>query len=151
MNISNSVGIKVFRKNKDAALPEFATGLASGMDLRAVREVELKPKCVGLIETGLFMEIPGGYEGQIRSKSGLAVNYGVFVLNSPGTVDADYRGEIKVILFNTSDNFFFIKKGMKIAQLVICQIPKPILVEVENYDELSQTGRGEGGFGSTGI
>ena len=132
------------------ALPAYETVNSAGMDLRAYLpdgELVIKPMQRALVPTGLFMEIPVGYEGQVRPRSGLAIKSGITVLNSPGTIDADYRGEVKVILINLSDADFVIKSGDRIAQLVIAKHEQPEVVEVQ---VLSETERGTGGFGHTG-
>ena len=132
------------------ALPSYETINSAGMDLRAYLpdgEMVIKPMQRALVPTGLFMEIPVGYEGQVRPRSGLAIKSGITVLNSPGTIDADYRGEVKVILINLSDQEFVIKSGDRIAQLVIAKCEQMEVVEVET---LSETERGSGGFGHTG-
>ena len=132
------------------ALPAYETVNSAGMDLRAYLpdgELVIKPMHRALVPTGLFMEIPVGYEGQVRPRSGLAIKSGITVLNSPGTIDADYRGEVKVILINLSDVDFVIKSGDRIAQLVIAKHEQPEVVEVQ---VLSKTERGAGGFGHTG-
>ena len=132
------------------ALPSYETINSAGMDLRAYLpdgEMVVKPMQRTLVPTGLFMEIPVGYEGQVRPRSGLAIKSGITVLNSPGTIDADYRGEVKVILINLSDQEFVIKSGDRIAQLVIAKCEQMEVVEVET---LSETERGAGGFGHTG-
>ena len=132
------------------ALPSYETINSAGMDLRAYLpdgEMVVKPMQRTLVPTGLFMEIPVGYEGQVRPRSGLAIKSGITVLNSPGTIDADYRGEVKVILINLSDQEFVIKSGDRIAQLVIAKCEQMEVVEVET---LSETERGSGGFGHTG-
>ena len=132
------------------ALPAYETVNSAGMDLRAYLpdgELVIKPMQRALVPTGLFMEIPVGYEGQVRPRSGLAIKSGITVLNSPGTIDADYRGEVKVILINLSDADFVIKSGDRIAQLVIAKHEQPEVVEVQ---VLSETERGAGGFGHTG-
>ena len=134
----------------DNALPAYETVNSAGMDLRAYLpdgELVIKPMQRALVPTGLFMEIPVGYEGQVRPRSGLAIKSGITVLNSPGTIDADYRGEVKVILINLSDVDFVIKSGDRIAQLVIAKHEQPEVVEVQ---VLSETERGAGGFGHTG-
>ena len=134
----------------DNAMPAYETVNSAGMDLRAYLpdgELVIKPMQRALVPTGLFMEIPVGYEGQVRPRSGLAIKSGITVLNSPGTIDADYRGEVKVILINLSDADFVIKSGDRIAQLVIAKHEQPEVVEVET---LSETERGSGGFGHTG-
>ncbi len=130
-------------------LPDYQTPLSAGMDVRAniVEPVTLPPLGRATIPTGLFVELPAGYELQVRPRSGLAAKYGVTVLNSPGTVDADYRGEIGVILANLSDKDFTVKPGERIAQMVVASHAR---VEWEMVDVLSETERGSGGFGSTG-
>ena len=134
----------------DNAMPAYETVNSAGMDLRAYLpdgEMVIKPMQRALVPTGLFMEIPVGYEGQVRPRSGLAIKSGITVLNSPGTIDADYRGEVKVILINLSDQDFVINSGDRIAQLVIAKCEQTEVVEVET---LSETERGAGGFGHTG-
>jgi dUTP pyrophosphatase len=131
-------------------LPAYETQASAGMDLRAYLpegSVTLEPMQRGLIPTGLYMEIPVGYEGQVRPRSGLALKSGITVLNSPGTIDADYRGQICVILINLSDKPFLINSGDRIAQMIIarCEQVEPMQVEI-----LSETERGAGGFGHTG-
>lgn len=141
--------INIVNKSKHA-LPQYETIGSAGMDLRANLEEEgilLQPMERKLIPTGLFMELPLGFEAQIRPRSGLAYKKGVTVLNSPGTIDADYRGEVGVLLINMSKEVFLIEDGERIAQMVISKHEQPILTEVQ---ELSSTDRGEGGFGSTG-
>lgn len=130
-------------------LPEYETIASAGMDLRAniSEAVILKPLARAIIKTGLFIELPVGVEAQVRPRSGLAAKHGLTVLNSPGTVDADYRGEIGVILVNLSDTDFKIENGERIAQLVIAKHERADWIEVE---QLNETSRGEGGFGSTG-
>lgn len=140
--------IKVINKSKHA-LPEYATAAAAGLDLRASLDapVTLKPLERAMIPTGLFIEIPVGYEAQVRPRSGLAAKHGITVLNSPGTIDADYRGEIKVIAVNLSNADFTIENGERIAQLVVAKHEQ---VEWVPAKELSDTTRGAGGFGHTG-
>jgi dUTP pyrophosphatase len=130
-------------------LPKYETSLSAGMDVRAniETEVELKPMERKLIPTGLFMEIPEGYECQVRPRSGLAFKKGITVLNSPGTIDADYRGEVGVILVNLSTENVVIEPGERVAQLVFARVEQ---AEWSVSDNLSQTDRGIGGFGSTG-
>ena len=130
-------------------LPNYETIASAGMDLRAhiVDAIVLKPLERKIIPTGLFMELPVGYEAQVRPRSGLAAKHGVSVLNSPGTIDADYRGEIGVILVNLSNDIFTINNGDRVAQMVIAKHERAKWNEVLN---LSETSRGEGGFGSTG-
>lgn len=132
------------------ALPNYETVNSAGMDLRAYLpdgQIVIKPMQRILVPTGLFMEIPMGYEGQVRPRSGLAIKSGITVLNSPGTIDADYRGEVKVILINLSDSDFVINSGDRIAQLVIAKCEQMEVVDVE---VLTETERGAGGFGHTG-
>ena len=140
--------IKVVNKSKHP-LPEYATPLSAGMDIRANLEspVVLQPLERKLIPTGLYIELPEGYEAQIRPRSGLAIKKGITVLNSPGTIDADYRGEICVILVNLSAEAFEIQDGERICQMVIAQHAQAEWIEVE---ELGSTERGAGGFGHTG-
>ncbi|MBS7787548.1 dUTP diphosphatase [Flavobacterium sp. CYK-55] len=131
-------------------LPAYETNASAGMDLRAnlSEPVVLKPLGRAIIKTGLFIELPVGYEAQVRPRSGLAAKKGITVLNSPGTVDADYRGEIGVILVNLSAEDFIVENGERIAQLVIAKHERAEWMEVET---LSETSRGAGGFGSTGV
>lgn len=140
--------IKIVNKSKHK-LPEYSTGLSAGMDLRANldEEIILKPLERRLIPTGLFIELPEGYEAQIRPRSGLAVKHGITVLNTPGTIDADYRGEIGVILVNLSSEKFVVKDGERICQMVIARHEK---AELEEVEILAKTDRGAGGFGHTG-
>ncbi len=130
-------------------LPSYATALSAGMDLSAALEedLELGPSDRALIPTGLAIALPAGFEAQIRPRSGLAVKHGITVLNTPGTIDADYRGEIKVILINLGQEPVTIKRGMRIAQMVIEQHEH---IEWKVVESLEKTERGEGGFGSTG-
>ena len=130
-------------------LPSYETSSSAGMDLRANLDEPfvLKPLQRALISTGLFIELPVGFEAQIRPRSGLAIKKGITLLNSPGTIDADYRGEIKIILANISTEDFIINDGERIAQMIIARHEKAEWIEVE---ELIETGRGAGGFGSTG-
>jgi dUTP pyrophosphatase len=139
--------IKIKRLSNDAILPSFAHPGDAGMDLCSIEDKILKPSESALIKTGLSVELPPNTEAQVRPRSGLAYKNAVTVLNSPGTIDEGYRGEIGVILINHGKDDFHIQKGMRIAQMVI----KPILeVTIEEITELSGTTRGEGGFGSTG-
>lgn len=136
--------------NKSAyELPDYETPLAAGMDVRAAlsESITLKPLERALVPTGLFVELPAGFEMQVRPRSGLAAKHGITVLNAPGTIDADYRGEIKIILVNLSAAEFEIKPGERIAQLVVARHER---VEWSAAASLSGTSRGEGGFGSTG-
>ena len=131
------------------ALPEYATPQSAGMDIRANLDepITLNPLERKLIPTGLYMALPAGYEAQVRPRSGLAIKKGITVLNTPGTVDADYRGEVCVILINLSNEPFVVNDGERIAQIVIAKHEQPELVEVDVLDE---TERGAGGFGHTG-
>lgn len=130
-------------------LPAYETGLSAGMDLRANLDapIELLPMQRQLVPTGLFLELPAGYEAQIRPRSGLAYKFGVTVLNSPGTIDADYRGEIKILLVNISDQPFVVKDGERIAQMIVNEHARVVW---EQSQELNTTDRGAGGFGHTG-
>lgn len=132
------------------ALPAYATAQSAGMDLRANidQSITIAPLERKLIPTGLYMALPAGYEAQVRPRSGLAIKKGITVLNSPGTIDADYRGEVCVILINLSNEPFEVQDGERIAQMVIARHEQPELVEVETLDE---TERGTGGFGHTGV
>lgn len=140
--------IKIINKSKHA-LPQYETKFSAGLDLKANidEKVELKPLERALIGTGLFIELPEGFEAQVRPRSGLALKKGISVLNSPGTIDSDYRGEIGVILVNLSNGQVIIEDGERIAQMVIAKHEKAEWIESK---ELIQTERGEGGFGSTG-
>jgi dUTP pyrophosphatase len=142
------VNVKVINKSHHP-LPEYATFSAAGMDLRAFIDspIELQPLERKLIPTGLFVELPIGFEAQIRPRSGLAFKYGITVLNSPGTIDADYRGEVKVLLVNISNEKFVINDGERIAQMVIAKHEQ---VNWQLTDELTESERSAGGFGSTG-
>ena len=141
--------IKVVNKSKHP-LPHYATTQSAGMDLRANLDepITLKSLDRTLVKTGIFMELPAGYEAQVRPRSGLAFKKGITVLNTPGTIDADYRGEVGVILVNLSNEDFVIEDGERVAQMVIAKHEQPSWEEVEN---LIETVRGSGGFGSTGI
>lgn len=131
-------------------MPAYKTELSSGMDLRACVEkpVSIRHGRTALIPTGIRIELEDDYEAQIRPRSGLAAEWGVTILNSPGTIDADYRGEIKIILINLGKRTFRVSNGDRIAQMVVSKICRCVLLEVKN---LKNSGRGEGGFGSTGI
>ncbi len=134
----------------DLPLPAYATAGAAGMDLHAANseDVVIAPRARAIVPTGLSIELPEGIEAQIRPRSGLAANHGVTVLNTPGTIDSDYRGEIKVILVNLGEAPFTVARGMRIAQMVIARHERATLVEAET---LSETARGAGGHGSTGV
>lgn len=141
--------IKVVNKSKHP-LPHYATTQSAGMDLRANLDepITLKPLDRRLVKTGIFMELPEGYEAQVRPRSGLAFKKGITVLNTPGTIDADYRGEVGVILVNLSNEDFVVENGERVAQIVIAKHEQPSWEEVE---ELIETERGASGFGSTGV
>ena len=142
--------ILIKRLSKDVALPKYETEGSSGLDLAANidRQIKILPGKSEIISTGLAVAIPKNFEIQIRPRSGLAAKSQISVLNTPGTIDADYRGELKVILINLSDKVFVVEKGLRIAQMVLCPVVKATLKEVT---ELENTKRGSGGFGSTGI
>ncbi|MGB0575192.1 MAG: dUTP diphosphatase [Alphaproteobacteria bacterium] len=144
-----SVAVKRLPHNTDLPLPAYESAAAAGMDLPAAieQDLTLAPGERALVPTGLAIALPDGYEAQVRPRSGLAARNGVTVLNTPGTVDADYRGEVKVILANLGNEDFTIERGMRIAQMVIAPVVQAVLQEA---DSLSETARGEGGFGSTG-
>lgn len=143
------IKIKVVNKGNQH-LPEYATPLSAGMDLRANigEDIVLRPMERRIVPTGLYIALPAGYEAQVRPRSGLALKHGITVLNSPGTIDADYRGEIGVLLINLSDKDFVITDGERIAQMVIARHEQG---EFEIVDELDTTERGEGGYGHTGV
>jgi dUTP pyrophosphatase len=147
---SCTINLKKLPNNNDLALPAYATDLSAGMDLCAcvIEDVVIAPLGRSLIATGLAIALPAGFEAQIRPRSGLALKNGITVLNSPGTIDADYRGEIKVLLVNFSSEDFVVTRGMRIAQLVVAPVSRAHIVVVEDLEE---TVRGSGGFGSTGI
>lgn len=141
--------IQVINRSSNS-LPAYETEASAGMDLRAFLEEELsiKPLERKIVPTGLYMELPVGYEAQIRPRSGLALKAGITVLNSPGTIDADYRGEIKVLLVNLSNSDFVVKNGDRVAQMIISRHEKAVLEETA---ALSETIRGAGGYGHTGV
>ena len=141
--------ILIKRLSKEVSLPRYETSGSSGMDLAANIDanINIDPGKTAIIPTGLALSIPKGFEVQIRPRSGLAAKQKISVLNTPGTIDADYRGEIKVILINLGQEPFKVEKGLRIAQMVVCPVVQAQLKEV---DDLSETERGKGGFGSTG-
>ena len=143
------MALKIVNKSNNK-LPEYETELSAGMDVRAFIEnpINLKPLERTLVKTGLYVELEKGFEIQVRPRSGLALKKGITVLNSPGTIDADYRGEIGIILINLSKENFIINSGDRIAQLVVCKYEQPI---IKLSDSLGDTKRGDKGFGSTGI
>jgi dUTP pyrophosphatase len=144
----NTMIVKIINKSGNP-LPTYSTGLSAGMDLRAslTTDVVLKPLERALIPTGLYIELPPGHEAQIRPRSGLAIKHGISVLNTPGTIDADYRGEIGIILVNLSQDTFTVKNGERICQMVIA---KHETIKWEEVELLEKTDRGAGGFGHTG-
>ena len=144
------IKILIKRLSEEVSLPKYETSGSSGMDLSANIDanINIDPGKTAIIPTGLAISIPKGYEAQIRPRSGLAAKQKISVLNTPGTIDADYRGEIKVILINLGQDSFVVEKGFRIAQMVVCPVVQAQLKEVS---DLSETERGEGGFGSTGI
>lgn len=143
-----AVRIKRLAGGEGLPLPAYASQGAAGMDLRAAADRTLKPGERCLMPTGFALALPDGYEGQVRPRSGLAINHGVTVLNAPGTIDCDYRGEVSVPLINHGQSTFAIRRGDRIAQLVVAPVAAASLVEV---DRLDVTQRGEGGFGSSGL
>ena len=147
----HTVTLKVSRTDPRVELPRYESDGAAGMDLRAFLKEDLRIPPLGRakVPTGLRLEIPEGFEGQVRPRSGLAAKHGVTTLNSPGTIDSDYRGEVSVLLVNLGAEAFVVKNGERVAQLVIAPFARAALVEAES-GELSVTARGDGGFGSTG-
>lgn len=141
--------VKVVNRSSQP-LPQYATPLSAGLDLRAAitEPVTLRSLERAMVPTGLYISLPEGFEAQVRPRSGLAAKHGITVLNTPGTVDADYRGEIRVILVNLSAEPFTVNPGERIAQMVVARHER---VEWEEVDSLDETARGEGGFGSTGV
>ncbi len=141
--------LKFKKLSSDAIIPAYAHPSDAGMDVRSVEDLVIPPGKRALVHTGLVMALPPMYEAQVRPRSGLALKHGITVLNTPGTIDAGYRGEVGVILANFGDGDFAVRKGDKIAQLVIAPVVQPDeIVEIEEIDE---TDRGAGGFGSTGV
>lgn len=148
--ISGTPTLRVRQLRPDATVPQYQTAGAAGMDLHAciAEPVTIAPGRIAAIPTGLSMEIPQGFEGQVRPRSGLATKHGVTVPNAPGTIDSDYRGEVIVALINLGQDTFTVTPGMRIAQMVIAAYTR---VRIETVDTLTQTARGSGGFGSTGV
>ena len=140
--------VKVLRTDPEAQLPAYAHPGDAGMDVRSIEDVTLAPGARALVRTGLVLELPPDAEAQVRPRSGLALKHGVTVLNTPGTIDAGYRGEVGVILVNLGAEPFVVEKGMKIAQLVVAPVAQAEVVEVSAVDA---SDRGAGGFGSTGV
>ena len=145
-----SINFKRLEGNDDIPLPRYETEGSSGMDLRASVEepVIINPGEIKLIPTGLVVSMPSGYEGQVRPRSGLAVKHGIGLVNTPGTIDSDYRGEIRIIMINWGKRPFTIRRGDRIAQMIICEVTRAV---VKLVNELDSTDRGEGGFGHSGI
>lgn len=145
-----SVRIRRLEDNTDIPLPDYESEGSSGMDIRAaVKEpVTLMPGDIRLIPTGLAVSVPPGYEAQIRPRSGLALSYGIGMVNSPGTIDSDYRGEIGIVMINWGSDSFLIKRGDRIAQMIISRVYR---ADLEEMDDLDATLRGKGGFGHTGV
>ena len=149
---SGAVAVRVLRLTKNARIPAYMSAGAAGLDLCAVLpdgsdSISIAPQQRRLVGTGLVFAIPAGYEAQVRPRSGLALRHGITVLNSPGTIDSDYRGEVQVLLVNHGEQPFVVKQGERIAQLVIASVTHAALVEVSSLDD---TERGAGGYGSTG-
>ena len=151
MNDTSKLPLKYKKLNPEAVSPNYNYESDSGFDLYSTEEITIDGLGRALIPTGLSFDIDDGYEIQVRSKSGLAINQGIMCLNSPGTVDSGYLGEVKVIIFNTNKEPFTIKKGMKVAQAVLCPVVNGRWVEPVEREELSKKDRGDNGFGSTGI
>lgn len=144
------IELKVKKVRENAILPEYQTPFSAGLDLCACIEedITINPNEIKMIPTGISIELPDGYEAQVRPRSGLASKFGITILNTPGTIDPDYRGEIMVIMINLGKEPFIIKNGMRIAQMIISKFER---VNIKLVDELTPTLRGNGGFGSTGI
>jgi len=146
--MSNRLALKFKKLHPDAKIPSYATSGSAGMDIRSIEDVTIGPNRTMIVSTGIAADIPDGYEIQVRPRSGLALKHGITVLNTPGTIDSDYTGEIKVILHNVRDEAYKVNKGDRIAQLVIGRVIK---LPIEEVDEITKkTERGSGGFGSTG-
>jgi dUTP pyrophosphatase len=145
------IDVRIFNDSKSGN-PKYATPHSAGVDLTAKIKETIHIKSLGreMVPTGIYLEIPEGYEGQVRPRSGLAAKRGIGVLNSPGTIDADYRGEIKVILVNLSDETVSIEPNERVAQLVFSKVEQANFINLETIESLSDTERGSGGFGSTG-
>ena len=141
------IKILIKRLSKEVSLPKYETSGSSGMDLGSNIGANISPGKIAIIPTGLALSIPKGFEAQIRPRSGLAAKKKISVLNTPGTIDSDYRGEIKVILINLGEEIFKIEKGLRIAQMVFCPI---VQAQFREVDDLNETERGKGGFGSSG-
>jgi dUTP pyrophosphatase len=147
MTMQDPVDVRILL-NEGATLPEYQTDGSAGLDLSTSESFEIKPLERKLVGTGVRIALPPGYEAQVRPRSGLAIRHGISMVNTPGTIDADYRGEIKIIMINFGENVVSFNQGDRVAQLVICPVTRVHLVEVVTLDD---TERGSGGFGSTGI
>lgn len=145
----NCVEVRVFNES-GLDLPQYATPGSSGMDICAKIDVTVYGKCTTIVPTGLFFQIPAGFEIQIRPRSGLSLKTGIRIANSPGTIDSDYRGELCAIVWNTSEVDYIVKRGERIAQIVLCEVPRIQWTVVPSGEALESTVRGSGGFGSTG-
>ncbi len=143
--------VKIFKMDKDLPLPRFETERSAGIDLRSREDVIIEPGKWLAVGSGIKIQMPAGYEAQVRPRSGLAFKKGISVLNTPGTIDSDYRGEIKIILINHGKENFEVKRGDRIAQLVFKKVEQPDFSEAESEEALEKTERGEGGLGSTGV
>lgn len=146
--VSGNLVVKIKRKSPDHPLPEYATPGSAGMDLRADEQVVLHKGEYASVGTGLYMEIPEGYEGQVRPRSGLAAKHGVTLLNAPGTIDSDYRGELRILLINHGERPFTVEPGDRIAQIVFAPVER---AQIRESLQLSPSSRDSGGFGSTGM
>lgn len=140
--------LNVIKLHPNATLPAYMSDGAAGMDIASVENVIIRPQCTTTVRTGIAIEVPDGYEAQVRSRSGLAANHSISVLNSPGTIDSDYRGEVLVLLSNHSRSEFLVTSGMRIAQLVVAPVTR---VTVKLASSSTTTKRGNGGLGSTGL
>ena len=143
-----TVKIRRGESAKDIPIPSYATHGSAGLDVRSAEDVDIEPGDRAAVGTGIYLEIPPGFEGQARPRSGLALKYGVTLLNSPGTIDSDYRGEIRMIMINLGREKFTVRRGDRIAQIVFAPCMQ---AHIEEADELSATARSSGGFGSTGV
>ena len=147
-DLETTVRLKRLPHGRELEMPRYETAGAAGMDVRAAESLTLVAGATALVATGFALAVPLGWEAQLRPRSGLALKYGLTLLNSPATIDADYRGEVKVILTNLGENDFAIERGDRIAQMVFARAPQ---IQIEEVEELDETARGEGGFGSTGV
>lgn len=145
------IPVKIVKLNPEAIIPQYAHPTDAGADVCAIEETKIEAGETKIVKTGIAVAIPAGYEIQVRPRSGLSLKSGLRIANAPGTIDTDYRGEIGIIMTNTKDIPYVIEKGMKIAQLVISQVPRIRWDEVATVEDLGTTERGEGGFGSTGV